>query len=606
MYNVKPVLVPDRFPGDTKVNIVSDKDATIPADEAMNLFATVLRNAGYTIIDRKAHLQIVQARDASALPVFADGNKSPLESNAVFTKVLKLQHADVEKMSSILSGMTSSAGQVKAYSETNKLVITDYGTNLSSMLNLLKELDQPGKKAATQSVAVENTSPRHLERVARNYLESLTKSASPVEKERWENFSVQVNERGNELLLTGYPQQIKKIKNYVSAFDQPLAKKGRQFHIYDVLHRDAQKLKKTLESALKASSRRQQEKKDPIPQIIADEANNSLVTIATTSEYERIQRLLKDMDAPKKQVEIVAALIELSTDKLADLGVELTSINEPGENPRGFAGTVFGLSEITKQGRQPVPPQGGGLTTGIFKDTPFKIPLLIRLAKREEDVSFVAAPRVTTVDDKEATMQIAERREFQKSIISPEGRTSAVTSGGFNEAATKLQITPHVNEQGGVRMEIKTQVDQFLSSRGGKNNLTTITERTAETQVTTANGGTIVIGGLTRTTDKKEVQSVPFLGSIPYLGTLFRREIDTKQQRNLYIFITPHIHEGQKAIARDTTQKRKRIRRKTKSRDMPLPVQPFKSLTGSEESQATREQGTSGQKGKNGEGQDGN
>ena len=60
-----------------------------------------------------------------------------------------------------------------------------------------------------------------------------------------------------------------------------------------------------------------------------------------------------------------------------------------------------------------------------------------------------------------------------------------------------------------------------------------------------SDGETIVIGGVFSNTQTKSVEKVPFLGDLPYLGRLFRRDITTDRKNELLVFLTPRILNSQ-------------------------------------------------------------
>ncbi|MCD6415318.1 MAG: hypothetical protein J7M08_01305 [Planctomycetes bacterium] len=563
MYTGKPILLPDRFPGDAPVDVVSAEGAAVSAQEAMKIFTTVLRKTGYTMVERESYIEIVQAGKAAGLPVGAELAKGGLQAQAVRTLIISLQNADAQELSTVLAQLKSATGNIQVYPELNKLLITDYGVNLASMLALVEKLDAKGDQSVCETYKSQSSSAETLLALALAYVKNLRASADPAIKKRLDNFSIESNAATNSLVFFGYPNDIEKVRDYIARFDVQPEESAKRFHIYNVLNRDANELKKTLDSILSATRRKTEKgSAEATPDIIADEENNTLITIATASRYQEILPLLEELDRPKAQVEIEAALFEISTDKLMDIGVELNTIDPPGSNPRGFGGATFGLSSLTEAGKTPIPPVEGGLTAGIFKGSATRIAALIRASEKDEAISFIAAPRITTVDNKSATVKIAERREFLKSIVSPEGRTSEVTSGGFNEAGIELKINPHINGEGGVRLEIMTQIDQFLPSTTTQEgaSLTNVVQRKAETEVCVPDGNTVVIGGLTRTTMVKTVRCVPILGHIPLLGFLFRRQVDEKEERNLCIFITPHIHTGPETMAAEAERRKQELK----------------------------------------------
>jgi len=301
--------------------------------------------------------------------------------------------------------------------------------------------------------------------------------------------------------------------------------------------------------------------------------------VASPEKYAEILPLIKDLDRPKAQVLIESALVEMSTDRFLDLGLELGTADNPvGKTIAGA--THFGLTTISGGARVPVAPTLGGVTVSFLKDA--NVVSLLRLAAKDEDIAFIAAPRIMASDNKTATVDISEQREYQKSIVTPEGRTSEVTHGGFLSATISLHITPHITEGGIVRLEIKQITEQFLpGTTQGDSTLTNKLSRTAETEVVIPGGSTVVIAGLTASVQITTVNKVPWLGDVPLLGWLFRRTESTKQQRNLCIFITPHILKGAADLARETEYRKEKMRRQAaSSKGPPLPMKTFEEITG--------------------------
>ena len=541
----KPVLLPDGFPGDAPVDVISGTGVGVPPEKAMSVLVAVLRKAGYTLVERESHIEIALAGKADGLPVHVDLAKAGLAGEAVLITVVEVKNADATKLGQVLQSLKSASGVITVYEELNKLVITDFGVNVRSMLALIEKLDRKGAESVCDFFEVQNSSTETLAPLAKSFVKNLKDNAGPLVQKRLEHFSVESNAATNSFILFGHPDDIESVKQHIRKFDVRPEEAARKFHTYDVLYRDADELKGVLDSILSAAKTGgQKETAGAVPQVIADKSNSALIVIAAADRYEEMIPLIKDLDRPRAQVEIEAVLMEISTDKLIDIGIELNSIDRPGEGPRGFGGSAFGLSAITEDGKVPIPPIEGGLMAGVFKDSVFKIAALIRASEKEEGISLVKAPRITTLDNVTATITISEEREYLKSTISPEGATREVTRGGFSKAATMLEITPHVNREGTVRLNIVTMIDQFLPGTATADgiSLTNIAKREAKTEVCVPDGDMVVIAGLTRTDKSKTTYKVPILGHIPLLGRLFRREVETEEQRHLCIFITPHVH----------------------------------------------------------------
>ena len=139
----------------------------------------------------------------------------------------------------------------------------------------------------------------------------------------------------------------------------------------------------------------------------------------------------------------------------------------------------------------------------------------------------------------------------QKALISqgtkiPYTTTSdAGTNVQFESAELKLDVTPEINPDGSVILDIKASnsaVGQVYQTSNGET--PAIDEKKAETKVLVRDGQTTVIGGIFVESERESDTGVPYLKDIPYLGHLFKSSTKTKQRNELLIFITPRILES--------------------------------------------------------------
>ncbi len=579
----KHVLLPDPFIGDKPVDIVSSPRAGVPRDAQMEIFATALRAAGYTMLEQEHYIQIVPEGRVDSVPLRESLPEVGPVPGGLVMSVVDVKNADVTRLLPLLQNLKSRVGKVVSYADANKLVITEYDSNFQAMLSLVRNLDKEWAGSVVEHYKLQNTSAEGLQGVVTSYVNNLASGATPVVKKRLDAFSVYAHRPTNSLLLFGHPEDITKVKQLIGTLDVRPAETARSFHMYMVLNRDASELVTVLDGVLAAAAkaRGKAAAAEPPVSVRADQTNNAIIVIATPDKYAQLLPLIQQLDRPKAQVLIECALVEMSTDRLLDLGVELATLDKPGDRPRGFAGTAFGVSAFTEDGRVPILPAVGGLIAGVFKDGVFNIAALIRLAEKDDEVSFIAAPMLMASDGTDAVVDIGERREFLKSIVSPEGRTSEVTSGGFHEAKIELKITPYINEEGTIRLKIEQRTEQFLpSTETAAGVLTNITTRYAKTEVNVPDGRTVVIAGLTGTTQVTRESKVPVLGHIPVLGFFFRRKEVINQQRNLCVFITPRIMSSDAALAAETQRRKDELRDIADSAEHGFPEETFEKVTG--------------------------
>jgi len=153
----------------------------------------------------------------------------------------------------------------------------------------------------------------------------------------------------------------------------------------------------------------------------------------------------------------------------------------------------------------------------------------------------VSQPKVVTSDKETAKILKGTEVPYQ------EASSSGATSVSFKEASLSLEVTPQITPDNRIIMEVKVTKDEpdYINTVLG---VPPIKKNEVNAKVLVADGETIVIGGVFSNTQSKIVDKVPFLGDVPYVGRLFRRDVVSEKKSELLVFLTPRIMNNQ-AIA---------------------------------------------------------
>ncbi len=256
--------------------------------------------------------------------------------------------------------------------------------------------------------------------------------------------------------------------------------------------------------------------------VTANDAYNVLV-IQTSSDYlPRLEKLISELDVAPLQVLVEAELIEVTMNEGGALGFngKYTYQNNVNQNVQ----TVALAGRATDTNAQGVYAQILSGNVEAFMDA----------LTTKAGVNVIASPRLTTLNNKEASILIGSKFGYTTSVISQTQTTQVVN---FLNVGTELTLTPNITKNGFIQMKVRPKV----SDGAVVNNLPT--ENTTEThnEVMVKDGQTFVIGGLTKEKDVENNFGVPFIMDIPLIGTFFRRTVITKQKDELLVFITPHI-----------------------------------------------------------------
>ncbi|HKK02112.1 MAG TPA: type II secretion system secretin GspD [Desulfuromonadales bacterium] len=206
---------------------------------------------------------------------------------------------------------------------------------------------------------------------------------------------------------------------------------------------------------------------------------------------------------------------------------------------------------------------------------------LINLSKSDSNVNILSAPSLLTSDNKEAEILVGQNVPIITSRLTDAVGSSSSSSTGLaqsvsverKDVALDLKITPQITEGNLIRLKVDQEITDLAASSVGNVDQVgpTFTKRLLKNTVLAENGKTIVLGGLISTNKQVSVTKVPLLGDIPVLGWLFKTKNITKKKTNLLIFITPKIVNDANDLARVTRESKQAMDRFQKSGITPKP-----------------------------------
>ena len=296
--------------------------------------------------------------------------------------------------------------------------------------------------------------------------------------------------------------------------------------------------------------------------IQVDERTNTLIAHDTPPRLEKLAQLLAELDLPARQVLIESRVVVANRNYSRNLGLRwgLSAADRRGE---GRALVVSGTGAATQNIAEALEASEGQPAALIAADVSdrynvslpaagaagrFALALLhpdylldLELAamQAEGNGRLISAPRVLASDQREASIRQGVEIPYQ------EAASSGATTTHFKHAALGLTVTPRITPNGRVILRLlvtKDSVGKIVATeRGGA--VPSIDTRRIETEVLVRDGQTLVLGGIRETEDADTQSSVPYLGSIPGLGRLFRSSINSSNETELLIFVTPTIME---------------------------------------------------------------
>lgn len=295
--------------------------------------------------------------------------------------------------------------------------------------------------------------------------------------------------------------------------------------------------------------------------VTVDARTNSIIAYQTQEQLDELRRVVTQLDIPVRQVMIEARIVEANVDYSKSLGVRWGGalVSNGGKwNAFGKDGNI-GIKDKedincgpfagnctlpTNSSNSPVPFVDMGAlnaTSGLgigFITNHAILDLQLSAMEKSGNGEVISQPKVVTSNNTEAEIRKGMEVPYQ------EASSSGATSTSFKEADLSLKVTPQITPDNRIIMKIKVTKDEADFSRE-LNGVPPIRTNQVEAEVLVTDGETIVIGGVFSNTQRKQVDKVPFLGDLPFVGRIFRRDYVQDEKSELLVFITPRIMNTQ-------------------------------------------------------------
>ncbi len=268
---------------------------------------------------------------------------------------------------------------------------------------------------------------------------------------------------------------------------------------------------------------------------------NELAGIVYVSDYsdniERIEDFLKDVErAARKQVMIQAHIVEVALHDDYKFGIDWEALMQlPGDIDLNLSQKLL----------VPLPAGSSPVFRLDFKHR--RVDGILDAMKEQGQVNVLSSPKVSTMNNQKAVIKLTTKEVswVTTSYTNPNSEIIAsYTSPQIDEIGLFLDVTPQVDEEGIITMQIHPSISEKLrdvTSPDGKNTKPLINTREADTMIKTRNGQTIVIAGLITDKINDTTRRVPLLSEIPYIGPAFKQVIQEKRKSELVILLTPYV-----------------------------------------------------------------
>ncbi|WP_236432163.1 type IV pilus secretin PilQ [Pseudomonas syringae] len=280
-------------------------------------------------------------------------------------------------------------------------------------------------------------------------------------------------------------------------------------------------------------------KTDERGSITVDDRTNNIIAYQTQDRLDELRRIVSQLDIPVRQVMIEARIVEANVDYDKELGVRWGGATNTSGSSNWSTGTSTGGS--TANSSTFVDMGAANATSGIglgFLTNNTMLDLELTAMEKTGNGEIVSQPKVVTSDKETAKILKGTEVPYQESS------SSGATTVSFKEASLSLEVTPQITPDNRIIMEVKVTKDEpdYVNAVLG---VPPIKKNEVNAKVLISDGETIVIGGVFSNTQSKSVDKVPFLGDVPDLGRLVRRDVVSESKSELLVFLTPRIMNNQ-------------------------------------------------------------
>ena len=556
----KNFIMDDRVKG--KISVFSP--AKLTNEEAYNVFTSVLELKGFTVVQAGRVQKIVPTGSAKQLgmKVLSEGDRSAV-NDAYQARVIPLDHVSPQDAVTFLQPLISKDGQISAFGAANMILVVDSALNIQKILGILKHVDTDQVREGAELVFLINAAADSVATLVKDWL-SGKQSAKPGQTATAGVVPVVADTRLNALIIFGSEKDKQDVKKLIALVDVVPPTTSSKVNVYYLENAEAAEVAKVLEGLVKGTGTAAAVPgAAAAPQmaifeggkisITPDKATNSLVIMASPTDYQNLLQVIQKLDRRSRQVFVQAMIAEVSANKARELGLQWGAITGASNGTLATIGTfdpfgaIAGLgSAITLADQLGIAPPAGGVA--LF-------PATLKALHSNGALNVLSTPNIMTSDNKEAEIFVGENVPFLSG--------TNLTSTGLSQQSIErkdtgiiLKIKPQISEGDYVKLDIYQEISAVKDFGTATNPNLGSTKRSAKTSVVVKNTDTVIIGGLIQDTDQVTESKIPILGDIPLLGWLFKTKRTTRDKTNLLIMLTPRIIKDARDMAEVSVNQR--------------------------------------------------
>lgn len=537
---------------DVRAMVTVTSQTPMSTQGVFEVFLSTLRVNGFTAVPAgKDSYRIVPEAIAAS-----DSATRGRGDDTFSTEVYRLEHFSAVEAAKMIQPLLGAQGQVSASPASNNLIVVEYGSNLSRIRSLIRELDQD--RAVTRTIPLTSVPAAQMQAILNelNGRDDQGRGRAAL--------SVIAAEASNSIILRGEQETVDRAASLVAQLD---TKSGlsRETQVIRLSHTEAV----TIEPILRQLAEGVQAEAGPnagqAASIAVHEPSNSVIISAVPETLASLSQVVIDLDVRRKQVLIEAIIVEVSDEITRELGLQFLVSGENGDVP--FASSTFSsaapnllaltgalsggsIGDDLGDGSVNLFQQAAvasllGLSGGTFGfggqsgGTLFGV--VLNALERDTQSNILSKPSVMALNNQTALVSVGQEIPISSGQVLGDANLNPFQTTERREIGVILNVTPRIGEDNTIRLDIDQEVSSIASAIGTVTTDFILNQSQLQTSIIADDGELIVLGGLIQAQDSIDLDKVPLLGDIPALGRLFQSESKSRSTSNLMVFIRPII-----------------------------------------------------------------
>ena len=279
--------------------------------------------------------------------------------------------------------------------------------------------------------------------------------------------------------------------------------------------------------------------------IVADEDTNSLLVRSTPRDYRQLLTTINNLDTVPLQVLIHAVIGQVTLTDATEYGVDWARISN-SVNTGIVSSSLLPVGLLLENGGGA--PGSGLIMTRAFNDGTSIIDATLNVIAQDNEVRLLARPTILAANNQEGNIKVGQNVPVdQGTTIS--GNGIATTNIAYRDVGIELTITPHINDDGFINLEIFQSLSSIEEGASGVEGNPVFTNQEITTTAVVSDQSTVTLGGLIQEDDSDQNSGIPGLQKIPILGGLFSYQQARTVRRELFVILRPQIIKGDESDA---------------------------------------------------------